>query len=70
MRYDETPFNAPSTRPGEPLTTGMDSGPGPGSQILGRLGGPRVAGMLAQLADQLGDPDLAEMAEMARLQDV
>jgi hypothetical protein len=30
-----TSLNAPSTRPGEPITAGADSGPGPGPAALG-----------------------------------
>src|SRR5882724_605261 len=30
-----TPLNAESARPGEPVTSGADLGPGPGSQALG-----------------------------------
>lgn len=29
-----TPFGAPTERPDQPLTAGIDSGPGPGSEIL------------------------------------
>lgn len=32
-----TPFGAPSTRPDEPVTAGVDVGAGPGSAILGML---------------------------------
>jgi hypothetical protein len=28
-------LSAPTQRPGEPLTAGLDSGPGPGSDVLG-----------------------------------
>lgn len=30
------PLTAPTTRPGEPVTTGIDSGPGAGSEIMPR----------------------------------
>ena len=30
-----TPLNAPSARPGEPVTAGADMGAGPGSEVLG-----------------------------------
>jgi hypothetical protein len=29
-----TPLNAPTQRPGEPITAGIDMGPGPGSSVL------------------------------------
>lgn len=29
------PFNAPTQRPDEPVTAGVDAGPGPGSEALG-----------------------------------
>jgi hypothetical protein len=29
------PLNAPTQRPNEPVTAGVDAGPGPGSEILG-----------------------------------
>ena len=32
------PFNAPTRRPDEPVTAGVDAGPGPGSEILGLKG--------------------------------
>lgn len=32
------PFNAPTRRPDEPVTAGVDAGPGPGSEILGTKG--------------------------------
>lgn len=30
-----TPLNAPTNRPDEPVTAGVDAGPGPGREILG-----------------------------------
>jgi hypothetical protein len=32
---DVVPLTAPSRRPDEPVTAGVDAGPGPGSEILG-----------------------------------
>lgn len=32
------PFTAPTRRPDEPVTAGVDAGPGPGSEILGLKG--------------------------------
>lgn len=34
-----TPLDAPTQRPDEPITAGMDVGPGPGRAALGQLGG-------------------------------
>jgi hypothetical protein len=40
------PLNAPTQRPNEPVTAGVDAGPGPGSEILGMK-----TGMDTQLED-------------------
>jgi hypothetical protein len=34
------PLDRPSERPSEPVTAGLDVGPGPGSDMIGGLGGP------------------------------
>jgi hypothetical protein len=34
MQSSVTPLNAPTQRPGEPVTAGIDMGPGPGSSVL------------------------------------
>lgn len=34
MQASVTPLNAPTQRPGEPITAGIDMGPGPGSSVL------------------------------------
>ena len=34
MQSSVTPLNAPTQRPGEPITAGIDMGPGPGSSVL------------------------------------
>ena len=34
MQASVTPLNAPTQRPGEPITAGIDMGPGPGSSAL------------------------------------
>lgn len=46
-----TPFGAPSDRPDEPVTAGVDAGPGPGSEALGL--GRQVQDDTAQLARYL-----------------
>jgi hypothetical protein len=35
MQPQAIPFSAPTQRPDEPITTGVDIGPGPGSNVLG-----------------------------------
>jgi len=35
MQPQPIPFSAPTQRPDEPITSGIDMGPGPGSNILG-----------------------------------
>lgn len=56
------PLGRPSERPGEPITAGLDAGPGPGSEVLGyvrdRLG-PRA--LLAQVVAETGDQSLAQV---------
>jgi hypothetical protein len=32
--YQGSPLNGPSTRPNEPITAGVNTGPGPGSEVL------------------------------------
>lgn len=43
------PIGAPTTRPGEPLTTGMPFGPGAGPQALGDPNAERLASMAKYL---------------------
>ncbi len=70
ISYDETPFDADSQRPGEPLTAGVNMGPGPGPEVLGLRTNPRVASVLAALARDTGDATMAELARIASAQDV
>jgi hypothetical protein len=35
MQPQAIPFSAPTQRPDEPITSGVDIGPGPGSNVLG-----------------------------------
>lgn len=58
-------LNAPSSRPGEPVTAGADAGPGPGSEILG-IGGGNDPGV-QYLRDNL--PALEQMADMPMASD-
>jgi hypothetical protein len=40
MQPQPIPFSAPTQRPDEPITSGIDMGPGPGSNILGMKSSP------------------------------
>jgi len=55
-----------SMRPDEPITSGIDSGPGAGSGSL--ASNPRRTGgrNLIRIAEETGDPFLLELAERAR----
>ncbi len=60
---------APSNRPREPLTAGLDIGPGPGREVLGSRGGRRrTSDTLTALADATNDPGVRALAERARSQ--
>lgn len=78
--YQGGPFGGPSTRPDEPVTHGIDSGPGGGSAVLQaqmnpQPGGPAVAaptGSMTTLLNQLSATDtsgvLASLYQVARAQ--
>lgn len=59
-----TPLTAPTQRPGEPLTTGIPSGPGAGPEALTPRNNPvvQVAAVLNQLGDQ-ADPDTKRLRD-------
>ena len=60
-----TPLTNPSERPNEPVTTGMNRGPGPGPEILAQ-GGQRArnaASILRLMADTSGDQKYIELAD-------
>lgn len=61
-----TPLTAPTQRPHEPITAGVDVGPGPGSQVL--ASSPRNVGrsVLTELATETNDPFLTALAQRAR----
>ena len=65
MPNDGQPFGAPSDRPNEPITAGVDVGPGPGSEVLGYNPRTRVASTLRAIASATGDADIASLAELA-----
>jgi len=48
--YQGGAFNAPSSRPGEPVTTGVDIGPGAGSEALSSIAQPSQQGTGAMSA--------------------
>lgn len=52
-----TPLDAPTTRPQEPVTHGLPSGPGAGPEALGLGGDDHLAAMRAALS-MYPDPDL------------
>lgn len=56
-------LEAPSERPDQPLTAGLNLGPGPGPEIL--RPGDRATQSLRVLADFSDDPGLEELADLA-----
>jgi len=55
---DIVPFSAPTQRPDEPITAGIDMGPGPGSSIMGAQGTPvKLSDTIAKMIpyDPTGD---------------
>lgn len=63
MSVPEQMMGAPTTRPDEPITTGLSSGPGPGPAPTPPT---RAADFLAQLASVGQDPAMADLAALAR----
>lgn len=59
---DVTPLNAPTQRPGEPVTAGLPIGLGPGPEVLPRFTTPALAQTLQSLAEATGDPTFAYLA--------
>ena len=53
-------------RADEPITSGIDSGPGPGSDALASSPRRRGGSVLIDIAEESGDPFLMELAERAR----
>lgn len=65
------PLSAGSIRPREPVTAGLSTGPGPGPEALNSMfqtRRDRVALTMRQLADDLGDPYLQQLADRAEMQ--
>lgn len=62
-----TPLTAPTSRPGEPVTSGLPMGAGPGPEIFSTPArAHRTADVLLQLADLSGTDRWREMAERIR----
>ena len=64
-----TPLFAPSARPGEPITTGIDIGPGAGSSVLGVAPvAPKTSDSLAKLLpfDNTGEIAILYQQALAR----
>ena len=59
---DITPLNAPSTRPNEPITHGIDVGPGAGSEAMPRL--PNVQYSPSQVLRRLAQFDPSGDSEL------
>lgn len=58
-----TPLNAPTNRPGEPVTAGLTTGPGPGPEALRQSGQAQAAAdTLAMMARITGDTAYRDMA--------
>lgn len=60
-----TPLDAPTQRPGEPITAGMDIGAGPGREALGPYGGggEDVASQLRAIYTRFPNEDLRALLE-------
>lgn len=61
-----TPPGAPSARRGQPITSGIDSGPGPDSSVLASAPRNRGSRALDRIAAESQDPFLMAMANRAR----
>ena len=63
-----TPLNAPTQRPGEPVTAGLPNSPGPGPEAIATQFQPSnsLADMLEMMAQSSGDPTYAAWARTAR----
>lgn len=58
-----TPLTAPSTRPGEPVTAGLSTGPGPGREIFDTpQRALNAAAVLESMGMASGDAELIELA--------
>ena len=60
------PYISPTERPDEPVTSGIDFGPGPGSEALGSQA-PDPQAQLARAASMTGSETLSNLAALASL---
>jgi len=59
------PLFSPTTRPDEPVTAGLDFGPGPGKALMGNRPR-RLSEVLSEIANENPDSDAASMLAVAR----
>lgn len=57
----------PTQRPNEPVTAGLNMGPGPGREALAQPYGSPLADMMMQLARATGDPYFTDLAQRSRV---
>lgn len=61
-----TPFTAPTQRPGEPVTSGIAAGPGPGPEALGMQSQQSaLAAVLAKMKDADSSGDVSRLYQIA-----
>lgn len=69
MQPQPIPFSAPTQRPDEPITSGVDIGPGPGSNVLGMKTSPvKLSDTLAKMIpfDPTGETAVLYQQMLAR----
>lgn len=62
--FNAEPINTPSARPNEPVTAGLDTGPGPGYEVLGLRRG--LSDLLTRLAAETENETIRDMMDNAR----
>lgn len=64
------PLAGPSRRPNEPVTTGVDAGPGRGSEVLRYVNqqqaAPRAISVIEELSAQVSDPYVESLTSLIR----
>lgn len=58
-------MNAPTSRPNEPITAGLSSGPGPGPEVLSMRPMTPLTQSLRTMAEVTGDPAIFELLDIA-----
>jgi hypothetical protein len=66
MRAETGMLTAPTNRPNEPITAGLQRGPGGGPELLGMQQGSPTGDMFRRMSQELGDPYFAELANRIR----